>query len=558
MTPYAVDIYVLGGAFGDICAMLPLFRLEHQRTGMKTLVIVKKTYAPMFEGVSYCEPVIYDGQGNEGINGVVQRVKEQFNGDVAVHFLNPVKLGRNGEPVKRTSSFVTEMWRIVGRLDEYGKHPLVFDCRHVGREASLLTQHCPNMRPVVLVASDGRSAPFPYADALLEYLRDELPDCNVVDLLNVTADRPYDLLGLFDHAKILVTVDTMHLHLAPASSVPVAAFTRDDVMWKGSPWRPSHVFHARYSEFYPRAKELISVIRKCVDGEQPVAPITINGLFRHNYNPSIIRHQGKLLLAYRWHPDPGSCRTKIAIAELTEDFKIISNEAITVPSEIRALSVEDPRLFEFRGQLHISYTVSRVPQKPPFCVVQYGRLEKIEGSWTITEHHQPIYGKNDWTGFEKNHLFFELDEQLFCLYQSHDEQIVLDLSSEGTVIDVMTSTAPEWNWGTMHGGTQPLPYDDKHWIRFFHSRTMIAPWPWPWRYYVGAALMENKPPFRTVALSKEPLLVGNEGIAANYPCKPNVVFPSSAIQSGDDYLISFGENDCASKIVKITKKDIGL
>jgi predicted GH43/DUF377 family glycosyl hydrolase len=182
-------------------------------------------------------------------------------------------------------------------------------------------------------------------------------------------------------------------------------------------------------------------------------------------------------------------------------------------------------------------------------------LKKADGSWTLDSTHQPQYGKNDWTGQEKNWVFFSDGSEPYVFYKTADEQTVLRLDYKCNVVEEYKTEAPEWKWGEMHGGTTPLPYDDAHWIRFFHSRTMIGPKPWPWRYYVGAALMENKPPFRTVALSQNPILVGGEGYFAPYPYKPKVVFAGGAIQRGEEYLVSFGENDSASKIATINKKD---
>jgi hypothetical protein len=260
MNNRSVDCYILAGAYGDLCAMLPLFRSEFIRTGQKTLVIVKKSYASIFDGVSYCEPIVYDGIAHEELMPTVNRLRERFFGDAKVHLLNPVQWTHAG-PTRNTSSFITEMWSNLGRLEEWDKHPLVFDQRSSEREAELRARVMDG-RPMILVATKGRSAPFEHAEAMLEFLRDELPDCNVVDLSTIQCERVYDLLGLFDHAAALVSIDTMHIHLSRASKVPVVAWVQDKPnCWKGSPWRPSHIFHGRYSEFQHRAKEMVHSIR---------------------------------------------------------------------------------------------------------------------------------------------------------------------------------------------------------------------------------------------------------------------------------------------------------
>lgn len=556
MTTRSIDCYVLAGAYGDLCAMLPLFHSEFERTGQKTLVIVKKSYASIFDGVSYCEPIEYGGLAHEELMPTVRLVSGRFFGDAKVHLLNPVQWTHAG-PTRNTSSFITEMWANLGRLDEWDKHPLVFDRRSPERESALLSR-VDDGRPMVLVATKGKSAPFEHAEMMLEFLKDEISTCNIVDLSTIQCEQVYDLLGLFDKAACLVSIDTMHIHLSRASKVPVVAWVQDKPnMWKGSPWRPRHIFHGRYSEFPTRANEMLVAIQRTLGTWNPSpAIVTINGFFHDSYNPSIIQHDGKLLCAYRWHPDPRNPRTKIAIAELDQDFKIVSNQPITMPEIIRHLSVEDARLFEHCGQLYVSYTVSKIPSRPPYCVVQCGELNQVEGSWMVGSVEQTTYGKNDWTRLEKNWVYFSDQSERYAIYSTHGEQIILRLDYKGNVVEELRTEAPEWKWGEAHGGTTPLPYDDQHWIRFFHSRTMNGPKPWPWRYYVGAALMENKPPFKTVALSKHPILTGQEGYSAPYPFKPKVVFPGGAIQRGEEYLVSFGENDSASKIAIINKKDI--
>jgi hypothetical protein len=49
----------------------------------------------------------------------------------------------------------------------------------------------------------------------------------LVDLSKITAEKPYDLLGLFDAARLLVTIDTMHLHLVAASKLKFIAYLHD-------------------------------------------------------------------------------------------------------------------------------------------------------------------------------------------------------------------------------------------------------------------------------------------------------------------------------------------
>ena len=72
------------------------------------------------------------------------------------------------------------------------------------------------------------------------------------------------------------------------------------------------------------------------------------------------------------------------------------------------------------------------------------------------------------------------------------------------------------------------------------------------RYHIGALLMEDKPPFRTVKITRHPILSGNEEwMMGVHHWKPNVVFPCGAIEDKDGYLLTYGVNDAASRILHV-------
>lgn len=301
---------------------------------------------------------------------------------------------------------------------------------------------------------------------------------------------------------------------------------------------------------------------KKVSEQVTLVPLNKQALFQHGYNPSIIRHNGNLLMAYRWH-GAGTLGTWLAMAELDEAFNPIENTRIRVMGVNDTFSVDDPRLFIFGGQLWCSYVCSTWPNMPPTSVVVYGRIYKQEGVWTIDEGFRVDYGKNDGTTMEKNWVFWDHEGTLSCIYNNQPNQKVIRIQGP-KVVDVFESVTPHWPYGKIHGGTAPIPYQARL-LRFFHTRMDNEPMPARWRYYIGACIMDPEPPFEIYSVSSEPIIRGSEDEdmipldrASCFHRKLNVVFPGGCIKDGEDFLLSIGINDCQSAIARLKPADLKL
>lgn len=227
------------GRNGDILNMLPLAHRLAQ-TG-KVRWMVGTECAPMLDGISYAEQVAWPGNCNETLPQAIAHARKLRLPNIIVP-----QACRNPDARRLTPSYQTEEWRLAGVPDDFGTLPLVIDRRDAAREKALAHEWIPHTgRKVALVASVGFSGPFPDAFRLIAAIR--ALDCEVVDLSLVKAERPFDLLGLMDSAHLLVTVDTMHMHLAKASRCPVIALTRDGWLGSSTP-PPQTVRHFRYAD----------------------------------------------------------------------------------------------------------------------------------------------------------------------------------------------------------------------------------------------------------------------------------------------------------------------
>ena len=105
-------------------------------------------------------------------------------------------------------------------------------------------------KPIILVSTTSFSSRYKYADKLIATLRGL--DAEIIDMDNVRAKKVYDLLGLYERADCLVSVDTMHHHLSRASYLPVVLLRNDG--WKGSHPVPQVRASWRYSELEDLSK----------------------------------------------------------------------------------------------------------------------------------------------------------------------------------------------------------------------------------------------------------------------------------------------------------------
>lgn len=259
--------YIHLGRNGDVINTLPLLHHIAQTHGPVHQVVSAK-YASVLDGVSYVKPVVFGGEF-AALRDAMSAHPDAINLQV---------YGRGMNIPRRASSFVLEQWERAGMAHLWGTLPLVFDRRNARRERELVRRVRTGTRPMVLVAVAGESSPFPHGERLLQMIAQRVGDmAQVVDLRHVQAHRIYDLLGLYDSAACLVTIDTAHQHLAHGSEVPVIALsTSGPTPWHSSPRRPGHIMHLKYHEYPWAEAALVDQVAACVGAgvskPKPTAP----------------------------------------------------------------------------------------------------------------------------------------------------------------------------------------------------------------------------------------------------------------------------------------------
>lgn len=233
------------GRNGDILNALQICYHEYLRTKQPVRLVVAREFEPLLLGFSYIRGIGFEGTQDE----LPRAMKE-----LPYHDMKVIQSWQNPDQSRLTDSYQKEAWRRAGKLDAFGTVPLVVDRRDKEREAKF----CSNFnssKPWILVATKSPSSPFKWGADLLYALEAAFPNHWIIHISDSHAPRPYDLLGLFDRAALLVTIDSFPLHLARASRIPVIAILNDiGSMATPGPWTasvppPQTVRAYKYSEF---------------------------------------------------------------------------------------------------------------------------------------------------------------------------------------------------------------------------------------------------------------------------------------------------------------------
>ena len=276
----------------------------------------------------------------------------------------------------------------------------------------------------------------------------------------------------------------------------------------------------------------------------------------NSYNLSMCEFGGSTYYTYRWHPKPDSWRTEIAIVKNGKTMPLIP------PEKYKHHSIEDPRFFVFKGELHLSCTMARSRvsgQSVDPCVCGFGKLHFSDVGVYLQEWVEPKHPDNVWTKQTKNLVFREdRDGNLTMTWATYPSHVVHLLDTQGNLLTGWRTESPKCPFGNYRGGTQSFPFEGKR-LRFCHSVQNNPKAVQYWGYALSCCVFEPEPPFRIVAVSQQPILSGNEAYAPDVPhWKPRICIPYGAVARGDGWRVSVGLNDCECATVDVTRWDLNL
>jgi len=223
------------GRYGDLVNALPAIRNIAISNGTKPSVIVSKEFADILEGVSYAKPDVFNGTFAQLTEAIAHAKSTYANVIVGQVW------GENLEVLQKCTAYNVDNWERLGMLDRWSESTRpTFDQRDRFRERELINKHIKKVSaPLILVSlAGGHTSRMQAGVGIKRMLMDEFSQtAQVVDLDAIKADRVYDAIGLLEIADALVTSDTVWLHLAADTNVPVASFLSQKGPWMQSETR---------------------------------------------------------------------------------------------------------------------------------------------------------------------------------------------------------------------------------------------------------------------------------------------------------------------------------
>jgi predicted GH43/DUF377 family glycosyl hydrolase len=263
----------------------------------------------------------------------------------------------------------------------------------------------------------------------------------------------------------------------------------------------------------------------------------------NHYNASIIRWQGRLLLAYRTNWGGSS----LHIAELSEDLIPLRNLSLRINHELCPGGREDPRFFVYQNRLHISFVGVEKTANETRCHMLYLRLFD---NLHVERVFHPAYSMRQWP-MEKNWVYFEHDGQLLAVYSIAPTHKILRIDGDTAYPFMETPFHPAWEGGHLRGGASPVRVGNEYFC-WAHGRREGR----PSVYCLGAYSFEAKPPFRPLRYTPTPLVWADERDKPPALNWTTVIYPSGCILENGKWLVSCGINDFASEVLAFDHSEV--
>ncbi|HEY1379239.1 MAG TPA: hypothetical protein VGF55_20720 [Gemmataceae bacterium] len=247
-------------------------------------------------------------------------------------------------------------------------------------------------------------------------------------------------------------------------------------------------------------------------------------------NPSLLADGDGYLFAVRtrwWASD-------ILIGRLDAAFRPVGPpQRLALEHPEADTAREDPRLFHYRGQPHISFTGLKRVGRAPTQNQLYARLSA--DGMQVEEVFAPHYpARQRW---EKNWSFFDHDGELFAVYSFAPCRILI-IDGNATTLAYEAPTASLWRGGEIRGGAAPVRVGDELWC-FTHDRIADGV---RWVYRTGLVVLDGEPPFAVRRMLDRALLSADRGTRpVNHYA--SVVFACGAVRRDDSWVVAHGVHD---------------
>ena len=283
--------------FGDICSILPIAKHLHD-AGNEVSMICSDDFIGILQAVSYVTPIRHRVQNHRDVAGAKAYAKE-------LGFENIIACQVDGNPTPDAANcenFIRAQWNRAGFLEYFPDLPLVFDNRDKAAEARALKDHLPpGDKPLLVTCLNGHSSKFLQARDMKAWIDRTFADTHrILHLSDICLRAVHHLLAFIEAAEVLITIDTLPLHLAYATGTPTIAMstftnpakTAPAVYWNSEP-RSHWVYHCSYAD--SMGENARSRIQRIIDMKDyaPGRLVRDSSTFRpppEDLSPELIRH----------------------------------------------------------------------------------------------------------------------------------------------------------------------------------------------------------------------------------------------------------------------------
>ena len=270
------------------------------------------------------------------------------------------------------------------------------------------------------------------------------------------------------------------------------------------------------------------------------------GLDRSIFNPGLIMYNNQRLFSYRTGTDC-LAGANVLVGQLDAQYTPISRFVdiqLSTYNEQTKYSLEDPRFFIYKNELYIQIVLYLVQ---PHRGMKWGRVAIAKYNTMLFSVLQ--YADDPNSLMEKNWIFFEYNNQLYCTYAMNRQHIVCKIfGNEAQAAYTTQYQLPEAYHADLRPTCNLVMKDGLLWgIAHYDIRKDDIRY-----YYCMFYAIEPTPPFKIVKIQREPFLhnpvpynvVGNYTVAC--------IFPSGLIlEDKKTWVIAAGVNDTSTAFLRI-------
>lgn len=263
------------------------------------------------------------------------------------------------------------------------------------------------------------------------------------------------------------------------------------------------------------------------------------------FNSALIEHGDGYAMAWR----TGWKGSEIYCARFDRQFRPIGEpHRLELGHPENRYGREDPRLFWFRGQLHVVFVGVR---PHPGDSNSFGLTRMFYARLSHDFRVEQVFCLPKFNDREKNWSPIVHDGTLYFTY-SYSPHRVLRVNGERCEWAYDTPTPAPWEPGSeIRGGAPGVLHNGELWC-WFHAKRDLRPGEphftphTPW-YHLGVLVHQAEPPFRVTAISPRPLLWADPDTNVDGPEQTRnyapVVFPCGAAKRDRSWIVSMGIHD---------------